>query len=126
MRLAFNIISVGMTGILLTGCGTTKKEVSVAPPPTSDQAASLKAVSHEVNPRARVGIITAVITESPLTMIDQISPDEVKPGDVFSIVGSSDTVVANAVVEKIIDGKIAARYEPVVRPPLVGDLAVKF
>lgn len=126
MNLRIIVIPLVISIMLLTGCAASKKDLSVTPPPTPDQAASLKAAIQQINPQAQVGTISAVITESPLAMIERINPDGVKPGDVFSIVGASNTVVANAVVEKIIDGKIAVRYEPIVRPPLMGDLAVKF
>lgn len=128
MNLQFTVISLVIGGIVLAGCASSKRNESAVPPvaPSPDQAASLKAAIREVNLHAQVGTVAAVITESPLVMIDEVNPQEVKPGDVFSIVGASNTVVANAVVELIVEGKVTARYEPVVRHPMIGDLAVKF
>lgn len=111
---------------LVVGCAAKPEPAPVPLPPTADEAAALKAAILEVSPGAKVGTITTVITETPMAMVSGVDVAGVRNGDIFSVVDGTNNVVANASVEQVVDGKIAVRYTPVVRQPMVGDLAVKF
>jgi hypothetical protein len=115
-----------LTVTQLAGCAAKETPAPLPPPPTAEQAASLKAAILEISPNAKVGTVSSVITESPLAMISDVDTAGVRKGDLFSIVDGSNSVVADAIVVETVDGKLAVRYTPVVRVPMAGDLAVKF
>jgi hypothetical protein len=126
MNRRLSILPLALVAAIVVGCAARKEPPPAPMPPTADQVASLKAAILEISPQAKVGIVTAVNTDSPMVMISDLDVADVRAGDVFSIVDGTSTVVANAVVVQTVDGKLAANFTPVSREPVLGDLAVKF
>jgi hypothetical protein len=120
------IIGGVCAAMLVAGCVSKPEPEPVSPAPSVDQVQSLRASILQVNDNAKVGVVSGVISDSPLAMVSDISTEGIKPGDVFSFVGADKSVVANGTVVEIVDGKLAIRYEPATRAPMVGDVAVKF
>ncbi len=120
------VLTGGMSLALLSGCVSTKKEIPAPPPPTGEQAMALKATILEINPKAKVGMVSAVLQDVMYVMVADVDVADVKKGDIFSFVDSQNNVVANGTVTDITDGKIALLYDAVTRPPMVGDVAAKF
>jgi hypothetical protein len=112
---------------LITGCAGRPKQPAPPPPPSADQVASMREMFRQVNPSARVGVVSAVLTDMPYAMVADISAEGLKPGDIVSFVDASqDTIAHGRFVKAVDDNKIAVEYLPGKRTPMVGDVAVKF
>lgn len=120
------ILSGLFAALLVAGCISKPAETPLPPAPSADQQQEIRASILEVNPNAKIGVVSAVITDSPLAMVGDISSEGIKIGDVFSFVDADRNVIANGTVVEIVDGKLAIRYQADTRVPMVGDVAVKF
>ena len=123
-----------MLSIVLAAAGcksTAAPPQAVVPTPTtlsSDDYNALKAAYLKANPRARVGLVSAVLPLQNRAAISDIPTGDFKKGDVISIVDGRFVPLADGTVVAIDPDLLYVDYLPApgaTRPPAAGDIAVK-
>ena len=121
-RFAFTCVAALVCG----GCMTKPKAGSMSDAPSSEMAGQIRASYKTTFPDARVGVVTAVLGDSPYALVGEVDTAASREGDVFSFLDAGETVVASGKVVKVEAGDLTVRFVPGKRAPLVGDVAVKF
>jgi hypothetical protein len=88
--------------------------------------AEMRETFKKTAPNVRVGVVSAVLNDQPLAMVAEFPTDKLRVGDIITFVDANEEAVAHGYVIEILDKKIAVRFDPVSRAPVVGDAAVKF
>jgi hypothetical protein len=113
--------------VLIAGCTSRPKPPMTPPPPTPDQVAQIRTAFMKVSPQAKIGVVSAVLTDSPYAMASDMPTDGLKAGDIVSFVDGTQATVAHGRIVRTMEGnKAAVEYMPGIRAPMVGDVVVKF
>ncbi len=118
-----------LSSLAVVGCAARK----AAPPPPATMPAqeidttSLRASLMRRPDVAAVGVVTLLLPDMPWADIGEINTQDIRVGDIFTIV-DGQSPIANATVASIFKDGVHVRYETIAgrRAPLVGDLAIKF
>lgn len=129
-----SVMWIGM--FLVTAVAASCHRTTTPPPPTYQQQptpstewiAIYRQNIQATHPGSLVGVVNAVLPENHFASVGEIPVEQVKPGDLLTIVdGGGNPVVVGQVV-KAVDGNVHLRYEepqPGRRSPREGDAAVK-
>lgn len=109
------------------GCKSKPQAESPTPPPTVLQVSELREQYARVAPQAKLGVVAVVLPDLDYLRVEEIDTANLKAGDLLTFIDATQTVVAYGTVEKVLDGNsLAVKFEPGIRRPAVGDVAVKF
>jgi hypothetical protein len=115
-----------LSGGLLAGCATNGKPVPAPQPPTAQQVAEMRETYKKTAPNVRVGVVSAVVADEQMAMVADFPTDKLRAGEIISFVDANDQAVAHGEIVQVLENKVAVRFQPAVRAPVVGDAAVKF
>lgn len=115
-----------LAAVLVAGCTKTTGPIGTAPP-TPDRVAELRAKITGEHPGAVVGVVTAVLPENSLVAIADVAVDEIRMGDVMSLIDADENTLAHGKVVRRLESSVHVKYESEVnaRAPLTGDAAVR-
>ena len=125
---ALLIIPFVITG-LLAGCGGKSKEkdkggaASIAD--AENAAAGIRERYQRLNPKNRVGVVTAVMPSAKLAAVSDIPVQDFGIGDVVVFIDTDEKVIGNGEVRNATPNSLHVRYDATKREPRVGDLAVR-
>lgn len=122
------LLTVLTAAALLVGCASDYQESGESGPSslTADRVAQIRANYQSVNPDTRVGYINAVLPESNLVSVTDVPVADFANGDAVTFIDQKEQVIANGRVVNIVGNDVHVKFEPTVRAPQLGDLAVKF
>ncbi|MBC7783755.1 MAG: hypothetical protein H7144_07935 [Burkholderiales bacterium] len=110
----------------LTGCASNTPPANSASAPTASEAVVIRQSIQTNHPKARVGVITAVLDMHPLAMVGEIDVTGLQSGDAVTILDSAENVVSHGRIVQLMADKVAIRFADGVRMPAVGDIVVRF
>jgi hypothetical protein len=113
---------------LVAGCRAAPSGEPVLPPPaTVEMVQELRDRLQQVDPNARVGLVTYVGAEQKLATVGQTQINRYREGDIITFLDSAQVEVARGRVVRVGEASVVVQYEPhgpSARDLIEGDIAV--
>lgn len=123
-----SLVGLALVGFVAVGCQTKAKTSATEPAPLTDQQVleQVRQAYQNVDPHARVGLVTAVLSSDQLLAVGDIDLNGFAAGSYIAVVDRQQNAVANGQVIVVTKDSLHVRYDAAsaVRAPQVGDLAV--